>query len=223
MEQASRLLGAIRSGNLSEINVLLESDPDLVNIRTENGVSVILLAAYYRTPDILVTLLRKKGKLDIYEAAAVGDKKMLNRNLNEEPGLINSFSADGFSPLGLASYFNQGEIVELLLSKGARLNVASRNDVRLTPLHGAVSAGSVDIARLLLQHGANVNAVQVAGYTPLHQAAYNGQMEMVELLLAFGAEANARLDSGQTPLDIALDKGHDQIAKLIEAKGGRRS
>lgn len=217
MEQLYSFIQAIKSGDLPQVRSLLTTDPTLAQARTDKGVSVVLLAAFYQQQEILEVLVEKKGKLDIYEAAAVGDKKMLNRALNRAPELINSFSEDGFSPLGLASYFNQREVVELLLSKGARANIVTKNEVKATPLHEAVSAGLVDIARVLLENGAKVNARQGAGYTPLHQAAYNGNAEMAALLLEFGADVEAHLPNGKTPYNIAQEKGHPEVAALLLA------
>jgi uncharacterized protein len=217
MNQFIEFLEAIKAGRKDHIVSLLDADPTVVQARTESGVSSILLASYCGRPDILEVLLRQKKDLDIYEAAAVGDKKALNRALNREPYLLNSYSPDGFTPLGLASYFNQREMAELLLLKGAKVNQASRNEIKMAPLHGAVSSGLVDIARILLEHGAKVNARQGAGYTPLHQAAYNGQLEMVELLVHHGAELEAHLPNGKTPLNLALEKSHQEVAELIRA------
>jgi ankyrin repeat protein len=219
MEQLYSLIEAIKSGNLHQVRSLLTAHPELAQARPEKGASPVLLAAFHQQHDILEVLLEKKEKLDIYEAAAVGNKKMLNRALNREPALINSFSAEGFPPLGLASYFNQREIVELLLAKEARVNIVAKNEIKATPLHEAVSAGLVEIARLLLEHGARVDARQGAGYTPLHQAAYNGQVEMVALLLEYKADVNAHLPNGKTPYNIAHDKGHLEVAELIRAAG----
>lgn len=218
MNRFNEFLEAIKEGEISRITTLMEADPKVLDARTEAGVSAVLLASYCRRPKVLEVLLQRKKDLDIYEAAAVGDKKWLNRALNREPELLNSYSPDGFTPLGLASYFNQQDMVELLLLKGAKVNQVSRNDIRMAPLHGAVSSGLVAIAQILLEHGANVNTRQGAGYTPLHQAAYNGHAEMVELLLRHGADLEAHLPNGKTPLNLALEKFHHEIAELIRAQ-----
>ena len=53
----------------------------------------------------------------------------------------------------------------------------------LVALHNACSYGHLEVAELLIQHGANVNAVDVWKYTPLHEAASKGKYDICRLLL----------------------------------------
>ena len=74
-------------------------------------------------------------------------------------------------------------------------------------LHIAVMARDVEMARLLLEAGADVNGrSEEGGFTPLHSAAQNGNAELVRLLLDHGADRSARTDDGQTPADIAGER-----------------
>ena len=58
-------------------------------------------------------------------------------------------------------------------------------------LHIAATKGLVDMARVLLETGANVNALDADRNTPLHLAAKNGRLECARALLLAGASANA--------------------------------
>jgi len=69
----------------------------------------------------------------------------------------------------------------------------------------------------LLEHGADVNAVQQAGYTPLLEAAQAGELEILELLLQYGADPLARGEDGQTALDLARQAGHSDIVARLTA------
>jgi ankyrin repeat protein len=60
--------------------------------------------------------------------------------------------------------------------------------------------GSPEIARLLLEHGVDVNARDKDQTTPLHSAAYNGFAGLAEVLLEHGALADAEDIGGETPL-----------------------
>jgi uncharacterized protein len=130
--------------------------------------------------------------------------------------LLDQFSVDGFQGLGLAAFFGQVEVVEYLIKSGAKVNIPSSNPMHVQPLHSAVAAHHMQISEMLLEAGANVNAVQQDGYTPLHVAAANGQIEMVQLLLCFGAKKNVHLDDGRTPPDLAREKDHPEIIALLE-------
>jgi ankyrin repeat protein len=62
---------------------------------------------------------------------------------------------------------------------------------QITPLHWAVFAGNTEVAALLIQEGADVNARDVNQKTPLHWAASRGMTEVAALLIEKGADVNA--------------------------------
>ncbi len=109
---------------------------------------------------------------------------------------------------------------EKLLASDPKLLTAD-DDHGDNPLHVAALNGRVDIAKLLLARGADVNAASHGGFemTPLFCAIYNGHRDIVEMLLAAGADANARLTGGKTTVHFAARGGYTEIAALLIAKG----
>jgi len=93
------------------------------------------------------------------------------------------------------------------------------------PAIGGGAPDQLEVARLLLDRGAEVDA-QKRGQTALHWAARGGHVEMAELLLARGAAVNARawLTTGQrqttTPLALAEKSGHQAMIELLRRHGG---
>jgi hypothetical protein len=77
-----------------------------------------------------------------------------------------------------------------------------------TPLHWAAYNGHVEITRLLLQNGADVNVRSYGGYTPLHWAAYQGNVDILHLLVENGADLEALNDEGWRVLHHAAYFGH---------------
>lgn len=223
MSTAHPLLEAIKAGDVERVTTLIDADPALVNTRDDSGASAILVATYYGRKSIVDSLLAYEPVLDLFEASAVGDLDRVSALLNEDPDLtaemVNTFSHDGFTPLGLAAFFGHEDVAEYLLSKGAQVSLASQNRMRVMPLHSAVAGRHLGISKTLLEHGADVNAAQQDGFAPLHGAAQNGQLEMVELLLSYGADVNARNIDGQTPLAIALKEGHVEAAESFREHG----
>jgi uncharacterized protein len=153
-----------------------------------------LLDAVYRGDEERVgELLAAEPELDVFEAAAVGKTERLRELLDEDAGLANAWADDGFQPLGLASFFGHVGAVRLLLERGAEANSASRNEMRVMPLHSATATDDpearYEIAKLLLDHGADPNARQQDDFTPLMAAKQHGDERLRLLLVEHGAEA----------------------------------
>ena len=75
------------------------------------------------------------------------------------------------------------------------------------------------MARLLAEHGADVNYGYAEGYSPLPAAAANGHLEIVKMLLAYGADLQARLDDGKSALSLAEERGHQKVARHLRELG----
>lgn len=215
------LIELIKTGDTEALKTRLADDPDLANSKTEQGISLLQFAAYCRNASAVELLKNLKQELDIFEAASIGDQSLVTQSVDSNPSLINTFSTDGFTPLGLACFFGHLPIVRLLLDKGADPNIASNNPYKVTPLHSACAISSYDIAEILLTHGADVNVKQMQGVTPLHSAAHHGQSKLSILLIKHGANVNAKMENGNTPLSMANEKGFQETADLIVRHGGK--
>jgi hypothetical protein len=77
-----------------------------------------------------------------------------------------------------------------------------------TPLHYAAGNGHIEIARLLLQNGAEVNVKSNCGSTPLHWAASDGHVEILHLLVENGADLEAQGTDGWRSLHYAVLNGN---------------
>ena len=68
MHLAQDLLDAVKSGDLPRLAQLLDQDPALANVRSEAGLSAVLLAVYYNQPVVADLLIARGAGLDIFEA-----------------------------------------------------------------------------------------------------------------------------------------------------------
>ncbi|KAG6750791.1 hypothetical protein POTOM_045306 [Populus tomentosa] len=91
------------------------------------------------------------------------------------------------------------------------------------PIHHAAGGGHLEVLRLLLLKGANVNALTKDGNTALHLAVEERRRGCTRLLLASGAKADARNNGdGDTPLHIAAGLGDGNMVKLLLHKGANK-
>jgi ankyrin repeat protein len=214
----TQFLEAVKKGDRATVDQMLDADPSLASAKDASGASAVLLAHYYGKAEVAAALLSRGPVLDVFEAAAAGHAKRVAALVDADPSLADAVAPDGFSPLGLASFFKRRDVAKALLERGAKPSAPSR-DQRFTPLHSAVAtdAGTADaeIVRLLLEAGADPNAKSREGGTPLHSAAFTGDLEIAELLLAYGADPNATDAKSLTPLDIARDRRNVEIAALL--------
>ena len=108
---------------------------------------------------------------------------------------------DYFTPLRLAIEVNP-EMVVPLLKAGSDPKLPYSMD-RYTPMQTAVGKNRIEIVRLLLDAGADVNVKDSKGISPLHWAF---TPEMVDFLVSKGAEPNAKTSAGLTPLDVIAER-----------------
>ena len=205
----------IATADLNRLNDLLLRDPALAKATTSLKVSPLMLSCYYKKPQVADLLLKYVDEISLFEASAVGKFDVVAHLLYTYPDAVNDYADDGFTPLGLACYFGQLEVARFLVLKGADVNLSSNNGFHVFPIHSAAAGNYTDIARMLIEHGAQVNVRQQAGATPLHSAAQNGNLELLILLLENGAQTDIRMEGGKLPADLAKEKGFEEIAEIL--------
>jgi ankyrin repeat protein len=227
---------AIRNDDRTSIRTLIgefRADP-----RGPGGETPLMYAAAFGSSEAVQLLIASgadaraasnSGVTALHWAAGNAEKVRL---LLDQDADVNARSALGKTPLLVASATNgTAASVRLLLEKGADPNAA--DNTRLTPLISAVGVDDAEVTRLLLAHGADVNARADAfqATTALIAAAYNGNVEITRLLLARKADAgvvgysggnvkNGPLQTGQlTALHTAMVGGSAELVSLLLEAG----
>lgn len=161
-----------------------------------------------------------------------GDYTGIQKFLAQDSQLVNIDHAidekNDRSALLQAVLVREERIVELLLSPpplpDGRQRIPpnpNRTDkLNFFPLWGAAQDGQMNIVRLLLQHGANVNQrmddAEMGHTTSLWQATVENHVEVVRLLLKHGADPNLCEQSQNVmPIEMADLLGHSEISKLL--------
>lgn len=121
--------------------------------------------------------------------------------------------------LTLACFQGRHEVVSLLLDRKA--NVEHRAKTGLTPLMEAASGGYIEVGRVLLDKGADVNAAPVPSSrdTALTIAADKGHLKFVELLLSRNAAVEVKNKKGNSPLWLAANGGHIGVVEVLCKSG----
>jgi len=141
-----------------------------------------------------------------------GDPDLLRRLLTERPEALSLL------PIVGAWYPKSREYLDILFSHGVSPNLGDW--FGKTWLHFCAQNGDVDAAARLLDHGADINAVE-AEYrsTPLVEAAKQGHTEMAKFLLDRGADPNAPADAWARPLAWAVEAGHEAVVEALRERG----
>lgn len=214
----SPLLVAIKSGNYDVAQVLIEHGADVF---VEDKLS------------------QNQNLLDMVASGWNWNQKQISDedqvklcNLLIDKG-INADITDqnGFTPLMQAVNYGNAKLVETLIKKGA--NVKAKIKGYSTPLMflGMTEAQydknrpSVEenerIIKLLINNGADINAVNNKGESALYIAIENNQIEAAKALIKNGADINLEMPDGTTILTKAIEKKQDELVNLLISQGAK--
>jgi ankyrin repeat protein len=178
---------------------------------------------------------------DIFSAITANDKERVAQLIATEPRTPHARNAGGISALMQARYENRAEIVELLRPAAdeldifeaaafgdvARLNKLLTNDREVvkarsadgfTPLHLACFFGQLNAAEILIQHGADTNAVSPSRIAVIHSAAASRDAALLKLVLRGGANPDLQQQRGYTALhEAAMHNSVERAQALLDA------
>lgn len=211
-EFSEKLIVAVEDNNLDAIKDCIANGADLNYVNDDND-TALNKATFW-------------GRLDIAKF------------LIEKGADVNKGDKFNVTPLMVAAHREELDIAKFFIEKGA--NVNAKNGDNYTALHyttypssdGMKTSNSYDlnqkydlnlkIAKLLIEHGADVNAQDDnQGWTPIIQASAYGHLDIVKLLVEKGANVNDKNKENATALDRANEQGRTEIAEFLIQNGGK--
>jgi uncharacterized protein len=154
----------------------------------------------------------EKGQVGLYLAFRDESPKVVAALLAHPKTRIDATNAADETPLMMAALRGQVDGARQLIDRGAAVNRTG-----WTPLHYAASGPEALVVALLLERGAQIEALSPNRTTPLMMAARYGPEAAVDLLLARGASLQARNDSALGPVDFAVLAGREALAQRLQA------
>lgn len=185
------LMEASYNGNKDIAEFLISQGVD-VNAEALGGRTALMSAAYGHS-DIIEVLLSNGAEIDIA-------------------------TDDGQTALGIACNYLYEDCIKLLVKNGANPNKRINYAIQ-TPLMYVSKKGSVEMVKLLLSAGADVNAIDARNTTALMEAIYGRQLDNFKLLYEHGADIEAKNRNGENILEIATDFRRNDIVEFLTEQG----
>jgi uncharacterized protein len=176
---------------------------------------------------------------ELFDAIRAGDAARVRALVAADSGVVNRRNERGHSPVLIAQYHHQPEIVKVLLAAGPELDIYDAASVGATarvaelldrdpsllnaysgdgffPLALAAFFGHAETVRLLLARGADpAQAARNPMKIQALHSAVTGSLESVKLLVEAGAPVNAKQDKGWTPLHEAVNRGDVEMTRYL--------
>jgi quinoprotein dehydrogenase-associated probable ABC transporter substrate-binding protein len=237
------LSNALIANDLDRVKFLVGKGAD-VNQPDNQGWTPLISAARQRHDDMIKLLIELGADVNLAKsdgttpliAAASRDHVPSIKVLLEHGADIEKPGPQGFRALPLAIADDNYEAAKALIEAGAKVNEPSGAEgltplmvaaAQTAPAEGAMflpsSTRPIDIAKSLIERGANVNAQSTKGVTALMIAATHNNPPMIGLLMESGADASLKDDQGQTATDVATRNGNIESAQAIMVLGSAKA
>ena len=191
---AADLEKAVRHGDATRVERILNDAPDLLTERCDAGTTFLHVAAATGHIPVIELLIAKDAEIEALDARSR-------------------------TPLLHAATHRRSSAAKCLLGHGA--DVLYKDLDGRTALHIAAENDRAATVALLIEHGADVNTRLPHGTTPLHSALLLGFEDIAALMLEAGADPAASTDDGHTPLEIARSKARQDLVDLLLKHGAK--
>ena len=220
-----QFLQAINDKNLDEVKKILAQDSSVILARNEQNYTALHLSIIHfdenifyflakKAPELLENTLDNQCKASLLYLACSHSGDNIIGYLIEHENKINDLTKEGSNSLLTSAKEGKLNIVKLLISRGAEINVRCLKG--LTPfLYAAINEHIPVMEYLLKSNSISIDETQREGQTALHLATLNDKKDAIIWLLNNKANLNIKDQLGKTAFLIAAEKNLNFIAKLL--------
>lgn len=189
--EPERYFEVLREGQFEKLAAMIKKDGSKANLVGEQGYSLLHLTVMSGNVELATLLLAEGADLGLR-------------------------APTGHTALHLALQKGDTEMVKVLLAAGADVMAINPKDRNATSLQYAAVAGPVENARLIVEKGFDVNAVDGVGANALNWASWLGSLDMVEYLVSAGCDLDNVDKYGDSPLDAAAKNEKDPDRTILK-------
>lgn len=241
--QTNPMLKAVKTGDVKIFEHLISKNHP-TNLRDEEGNTLLMTAAQHGHIEVLRLLLKQKldteeisnvQKMSTYVGIDHSGWRALHFACRSPDGVrasecvsalldaganITAITADKFTPIHVAAYFGNQQVVTLLLERGSDISAVTADLAGSTPLHLASLNGHSSLVEYLLSKGVYIDERSGTGRTALHEAIEGGHDSTVELLISKKADIEDSINlDGYTPLHRAVSVESESIIQMLIDRG----
>ncbi|KAL3125270.1 hypothetical protein niasHT_000681 [Heterodera trifolii] len=218
------LYSAVRHANLELCRVLIARGAN-VDLGTDSAITPLMIAACDRSQTEIVTFLVENGAninlqngdgatalmYACYQGNVDIVRLLLSHGANVE---LTDFT--GYFALMTAAIGGSLEVCRLLVEEWAA-DVNQQTNEHVDSLMGAACWGHLAVVNFLIEHGADLQHVDLEGYNALMWAVSNERTEVARHLVTIGADINQRNMEGKSPREMAEESGNAEMVDIFRA------